>query len=49
MYMSYFDQAAMIKVSETGWLISHSPGGWKYKYKVPADSVTGEDPLPGYK
>lgn len=33
MYMSYFDQDAMTKISETGWLISHRPRGWKSKSK----------------
>lgn len=27
--------------------ISHGPGGWKSKMKVPTDLVSGEGPLPG--
>ena len=39
------------KIPQTGWLkqqtcTSVSSGGWKSKSKVPANSVTGEHPLP---
>lgn len=42
-----YDRTAQSGADRQHTPISHSPGGWKSKTKVPADSVPGEDPLPG--
>ena len=39
--------AAITKYHRPGGFLSHSSGGWKSEIKVLADSVSGEDLLPG--